>query len=96
MIRRPPRSTRCCTLFPYTTLFRSRHPAADCPPFGILGWGRQGSVRLLAAVVTLQPELRRAQLPPNQCVDAVAIRVVVAGLLRAPEPNDPYRGERIG
>src|SRR5881296_4586591 len=23
MIRRPPRSTRCCTLFPYTTLFRS-------------------------------------------------------------------------
>src|SRR5881296_1703363 len=24
MIRRPPRSTRCCTLFPYTTLFRSR------------------------------------------------------------------------
>src|SRR3546814_20104771 len=24
MIRRPPRSTRTCTLFPYTTLFRSR------------------------------------------------------------------------
>src|SRR6187397_3272801 len=23
MIRRPPRSTRCTTLFPYTTLFRS-------------------------------------------------------------------------
>src|SRR5881296_558747 len=23
MIRRPPRSTRCCTLFPYTTLFRA-------------------------------------------------------------------------
>src|SRR5881296_3447369 len=23
MIRRPPGSTRCCTLFPYTTLFRS-------------------------------------------------------------------------
>src|SRR5881296_2926856 len=23
MLRRPPRSTRCCTLFPYTTLFRS-------------------------------------------------------------------------
>src|SRR3546814_1103014 len=28
MIRRPPRSTRTDTLFPYTTLFRSR-PAAD-------------------------------------------------------------------
>src|SRR3546814_1312404 len=25
MIRRPPRSTRSDTLFPYTTLFRSRH-----------------------------------------------------------------------
>src|SRR3546814_2176924 len=31
MIRRPPRSTRTDTLFPYTTLFRSRphHPAFD-------------------------------------------------------------------
>src|SRR3546814_9726875 len=28
MIRRPPRSTRTDTLFPYTTLFRSGHPAA--------------------------------------------------------------------
>src|SRR3546814_3183830 len=27
MIRRPPRSTRTDTLFPYTTLFRSRRPA---------------------------------------------------------------------
>src|SRR3546814_2672767 len=26
MLRRPPRSTRTDTLFPYTTLFRSRHP----------------------------------------------------------------------
>src|SRR3546814_4967732 len=35
MIRRPPRSTRTDTLFPYTTLFRSRHhrpPVADHPP----------------------------------------------------------------
>src|SRR3546814_3975837 len=28
MIRRPPRSTRTDTLFPYTTLFRSREEAA--------------------------------------------------------------------
>src|SRR3546814_19248463 len=37
MIRRPPRSTRTDTLFPYTTLFRSRHRASgrvrrDRPP----------------------------------------------------------------
>src|SRR3546814_16835173 len=29
MIRRPPRSTRTDTLFPYTTLFRSRPAAGD-------------------------------------------------------------------
>src|SRR3546814_10185144 len=29
MIRRPPRSTRTDTLFPYTTLFRSRHGAEN-------------------------------------------------------------------
>src|SRR3546814_20913989 len=30
MIRRPPRSTRTDTLFPYTTLFRSRIPRPKC------------------------------------------------------------------
>src|SRR3546814_4131928 len=32
MIRRPPRSTRTDTLFPYTTLFRSA-PQSICPQF---------------------------------------------------------------
>src|SRR3546814_4407857 len=32
MIRRPPRSTRTDTLFPYTTLFRSPSGVADVPP----------------------------------------------------------------
>src|SRR3546814_5091522 len=34
MIRRPPRSTRTDTLFPYTTLFRSleHHPIAEIEP----------------------------------------------------------------
>src|SRR3546814_14523461 len=31
MIRRPPRSTRTDTLFPYTTLFRSKHEAPEVP-----------------------------------------------------------------
>src|SRR3546814_4779383 len=30
MIRRPPRSTRTDTLFPYTTLFRSACPSSAC------------------------------------------------------------------
>src|SRR3546814_2602752 len=32
MIRRPPRSTRTDTLFPYTTLFRSRRAGLDLGP----------------------------------------------------------------
>src|SRR3546814_18305855 len=32
MIRRPPRSTRTDTLFPYTTLFQSRTSARSCDP----------------------------------------------------------------
>src|SRR3546814_6340065 len=31
MIRRPPRSTRTDTLFPYTTLFRSIEPTSEPP-----------------------------------------------------------------
>src|SRR3546814_1549430 len=34
MIRRPPRSTRTDTLFPYTTLFRS---GSDCHPYAVSG-----------------------------------------------------------
>src|SRR3546814_37753 len=34
MIRRPPRSTRTDTLFPYTTLFRSQSRLADETGFG--------------------------------------------------------------
>src|SRR3546814_341115 len=44
MIRLPPRSTRTDTLFPYTTLFRSRHP------YLALDYGaNQGFLRRLAS-----------------------------------------------
>src|SRR3546814_8506158 len=47
MIRRPPRSTRTDTLFPYTTLFRSDSPKEArrpslCPPLGNEGRGKIG------------------------------------------------------
>src|SRR3546814_1402538 len=50
MMRRPPRSTRTDTLFPYTTLFRSRARSArpagadrclDHAEFGALGMGEE-------------------------------------------------------
>src|SRR3546814_13493517 len=56
MIRRPPRSTRTDTLFPYTTLFRSRRlgprvlaqvTSAPLPPAGEGGAKRRVRVRLL-------------------------------------------------
>src|SRR3546814_13619316 len=43
MIRRPPRSTRTDTLFPYTTLFRSVHEVAGAD----LGAGRAGMLTTL-------------------------------------------------
>src|SRR3546814_5500525 len=42
MIRRPPRSTRTDTLFPYTTLFRSTMAATNAPGihYDLIGMGR--------------------------------------------------------
>src|SRR3546814_10733512 len=47
MIRRPPRSTRTDTLFPYTTLFRSLAPGA---PFGRIAVDTAGCTLCLACV----------------------------------------------
>src|SRR3546814_6203371 len=46
MIRRPPRSTRTDTLFPYTTLFRSD---AECTPVRVLERPRDGTQNRTAA-----------------------------------------------
>src|SRR3546814_20421076 len=43
MILRPPRSTRTDTLFPYTTLFRSRLGGADGVDIGGARWRRGGA-----------------------------------------------------
>src|SRR3546814_7937751 len=64
MIRRPPRSTRTDTLFPYTTLFRSQSAgqaqAAEChkPPVAGLDAGRTDP---------LVPELTRALIGCFRC-----------------------------
>src|SRR3546814_1325673 len=57
MIRRPPRSTRTDTLFPYTTLFRSPHQAEHALPFDgrqLISFSdiRQGTARFAANIET--------------------------------------------
>src|SRR3546814_10910255 len=49
MIRRPPRSTRTDTLFPYTTLFRSSCERGDC-------------LRMHGPLLTLDEVLQRLRL----------------------------------
>src|SRR3546814_5443238 len=49
MLRRPPRSTRTVTLFPYTTLFRS---GAGSTPFMVTAWPvRPPTVKAVLAIL---------------------------------------------
>src|SRR3546814_10660589 len=52
MIRRPPRSTRTDTLFPYTTLFRSRRLAPFRPSRRL---GAAPRRRMMAAMIQYDP-----------------------------------------
>src|SRR3546814_5771532 len=58
MIRRPPRSTRTDTLFPYTTLFRSpvpHHPAAGGDVQQAVAGGQVGVELVLLGVLEEHP-----------------------------------------
>src|SRR3546814_11065636 len=60
MIRRPPRSTRTDTLFPYTTLFRSNHNLETVPrlyPTIRPGARYYASLRLLESVKRRDPSI---------------------------------------
>src|SRR3546814_2336097 len=52
MIRRPPRSTRTDTLFPYTTLFRSQGQSGSAAPW----WGRGTSRGTSSTVPPTRPK----------------------------------------
>src|SRR3546814_18268344 len=72
MIRRPPRSTRTDTLFPYTTLFRSHEkPCRLHRPAGMersIEWACSGSLQhspLLPASSSLRSLARR----PNELIN---------------------------
>src|SRR3546814_7402625 len=65
MIRRPPRSTRTDTRFPYTTLFRSTAALVDAArdEAGAAGLTSHLLVFLPTVLDPYAPELRRANVP---------------------------------
>src|SRR3546814_3978496 len=54
MIRRPPRSTRTDTLFPYTTLFRSASAFSGFTSSPAIAAGRHGKCKLIATLDNTQ------------------------------------------
>src|SRR3546814_18612914 len=78
MIRRPPRSTRTDTLFPYTTLFRSEVSLINCPP---------AIETLLGTVAREHCELPPAPKAENPLL-AVTLRIGRATLRRGTEARD--------
>src|SRR3546814_12008876 len=83
MIRRPPRSTRTDTLFPYTTLFRSR--SGHTPAVDVVSLADDGAVEvLLSSPLQAAPSLFEVTaggmawtLPPD--TDPVALHRAAAG-----------------
>src|SRR3546814_10073347 len=88
MIRRPPRSTRTDTLFPYTTLFRSLDEAGEFDRAAVVAielhagrrleqqaeLGREG-VEIGAAICVDRPVVEGLALPPHAVgVDAARDR----------------------
>src|SRR3546814_8494558 len=80
MRRRPPRSTRTDTLFPYTTLFRSRRVMAQTN-WTTLKEARAGGIAV---------QLRRYNLPSPVEMRVIETQPVVSMML------PPYPVERLG
>src|SRR3546814_18638751 len=92
MIRRPPRSTRTDTLFPYTTLFRSRHGDRGAHPelsAGFLLQRGRAERRIGRAFVGLRLDradvVRRVLQRDSQGLGAVAVEVADLALGRSLE-----------
>src|SRR3546814_14661079 len=94
MIRRPPRSTRTDTLFPYTTLFRSAVQEAHGRPRRLRPWcwagdsGPAGRAAVPAARL-LRGNLRGLDPARLRCPAAVAAEHHQRRLVRAVERTVP-------
>src|SRR2546430_13639286 len=97
MIRRPPRST----LFPYTTLFRSRHPGRGCPvhgpdepapPRSEEHTSELQSQSNLVCRLLLEKKKRNVRYPPSHIAAAILARkdrTAISFLSSAHHPHTP-------
>src|SRR3546814_1259620 len=94
MIRRPPRSTRTATLFPYTTLFRAQTAAGDVArrviaellivgrAAAVRAFGRRGIARLRQAIVPVVDIGGAIALAVDDIADLAVRRIGGADLIR--------------
>src|SRR3546814_18748214 len=85
MIRRPPRSTRTDTLFPYTTLFRSLRRRQASANDGWLS-SRSSEIRTRQSAVS-QATRRRMLWPAATSTALIASPMAPAMLLRSSRPS---------
>src|SRR3546814_20064264 len=89
MIRRPPRSTRTDTLFPYTTLFRSDHAACRFLAEKIT----QGLQRMWFALASLHPRVLKSKAFQCSGVPGRATVIVVRHGVSIPRSEERRVGK---
>src|SRR3546814_6896206 len=99
MIRRPPRSTRTDTPFPYTTLFRSRgrvgdSPQAGCGLFVERGVGAAVSTGVGEAVIRIAGTARVIASMRGGMAPQAACRAACEHIARL--RGDAIRGSQVG
>src|SRR3546814_9130615 len=86
MIRRPPRSTRTDTLFPYTTLFRSPARIKATPP-------EPAQPLLHLRGVALDPAIDRRMVDRNAAFRQHFLKVAIADRIATIPAHRPQRSE---
>src|SRR3546814_2384076 len=89
MIRRPPRSTRTDTLFPYTTLFRSVRSArrAACRPFCTHRCGGDDRAERCRCAVSRSVATRRSEEHTSELQSLMRISYAVFCLKKKKQTN---------
>src|SRR3546814_670363 len=100
MIRRPPRSTRTDTLFPYTTLFRSCWEAAKRTRSGrsiLIAWrsgGSRSAARPAASAISANPRMNMVLRSLTLLPFGTRAQPLIDDEREIIAPGDPHRAHR--